>query len=303
MTANPRLVVVRIPPAGSDRRLDALLGFGAQFDGLTGLGGLAGHHDTRWWNAVDEHMDSATGVGGGVRRPVGAALPRATGRGQLIELAQMENVLAHLGDEYVGLQLGVEPERLGNRDPRVGPRRVSSRCGRGPLAGHHRHRRRRVARADGVLGRAELAGDERWPASRPDAAHAELDDMVRAWAGRRHRGVPRAAGGGRGGGAARRRRHARRRPQLPAREWIRPLGAATSAPTRTSGTFPRRPAGVGPRRTVLGEDNEYVFKKVLRLDDETYGASRRSGSRERLPRRQPRPILKRREKEQPWQAR
>ena len=39
-----------------------------------------------------------------------------TGRGQLVELAQSENVLNHLGDVFIAEQLGVPASRAGNRD-------------------------------------------------------------------------------------------------------------------------------------------------------------------------------------------
>ena len=43
---------------------------------------------------------------------------------------------------------------------------------------------------------------------------------------------------------------------------------------------------------VLGEDNDYVFRKVLQLDDEEYQRlRRRQGDRRRLPRRRHEPGL------------
>ncbi len=39
-----------------------------------------------------------------------------TGRGQLVEVDQSENILNHLGDIFIDCQLGVEPRRWGNRD-------------------------------------------------------------------------------------------------------------------------------------------------------------------------------------------
>ncbi|HKA04695.1 MAG TPA: CoA transferase, partial [Acidimicrobiales bacterium] len=122
---NPRLVVVRTPPAGLTGEWTNYSGFGAQFDGLTGLAWLTGHHDCEMVDTPSTtYMDAATGSAGAFAILAALHYRQATGRGQLIELAQMENVLAHLGDVYVDLQLGVEPARLGNRDRWCAPQGV-----------------------------------------------------------------------------------------------------------------------------------------------------------------------------------
>ena len=59
---NPRLVVMRIPPAGLSGEWSTYKGLGAQFDGLAGLSWLTGHHDEELvGHPAAVYMDSATG--------------------------------------------------------------------------------------------------------------------------------------------------------------------------------------------------------------------------------------------------
>jgi len=60
-------------------------------------------------------------------------------------------------------------------------------------------------------------------------------------------------------------------PRVGAREWIRPLAS------RDVGTYPHIgfafrgiPQAWDRGSPVLGEDNDYVFRKVVQLDDEEY---------------------------------
>src|SRR5262249_34297196 len=122
LEANPRLIVLRLPPAGLSGDWARYTGFGQQFDGLTGFASLSGHRGTDLFDTPSSlYMDSVTAAAA-VFAGLAALHHRAsTGRGQLIELAQSENVLAQLGDVYVNMQLGEEPQRFGNRDKRCAP--------------------------------------------------------------------------------------------------------------------------------------------------------------------------------------
>ena len=70
------------------------------------------------------YMDAATGPAGAFAVLAALHYRAAIGRGQLIELAQIENVLNQLGDAFVEVQLGGEPQRTGNRDPEQAPQGV-----------------------------------------------------------------------------------------------------------------------------------------------------------------------------------
>ncbi|HZQ57021.1 MAG TPA: CoA transferase [Acidimicrobiales bacterium] len=266
---NPRLIVVRAPPAGLTGEWSAFKGLGAQFDALSGLSWLVGHHDRELVDApLAVYMDSATGPAAAFAVAAALLYRESTGRGQLVELAQLENVTGHLGDVLVDQQLGVPAERLGNRDRECAPQGVY-RC-RGDFRWL----------AVSVTSDAEWAalapivgGDARMGAAERRARHDELDALVSAWAA---------------GQDAVEAFHALQQAGVPAspvlvddlleadphvatRGWLRPL-ASTDV-----GTFPHVGhafSGVPQRwdrgSPALGEDNRYVYQGILGLDDAAY---------------------------------
>ena len=182
LDVNPRLIVLRLPPAGLSGDWAHYTGFGGQFDGLTGLAALLGHRGTTLMETPStQHMDSVTGPAGAFATLAALHYRAATGRGQVIELSQSENVLTELGDVFVNLQLGVEPQRFGNRDPHRAPQGVY-------LCADGRWLALTVTDDDAwhgltsVLGRADLAKDERLAdVAGRHAAHDELDDAISVW--------------------------------------------------------------------------------------------------------------------------
>ncbi len=195
-------------------------------------------------------MDAASGPAGAFAVLAALHYRAATGRGQLVELAQRENVLNHLGDIFVDCQLGVEPERMGNRDRWQAPQ------GLYPCRGEHRWLA--VSVADDEEWRALAAGARapRAGGRRPRFADAGVAAGAPRRARRDHLGVER------------RRRDAARRlpplqaagvpagpllddelctddPQVAARGWLRPLTSADVGTHAASGpALPRRPPGL-----------------------------------------------------------
>ena len=275
LKVNPRIIVLRLPPAGLSGDWAHYTGFGGQFDGLTGLAALLGHRGTTLMESPStQHMDSVTGPAGGFATLAALHYRAATGRGQVIELSQSENVLTELGDVFVNLQLGVEPQRLGNRDPHRAPQGIYL-CSDGRWIGltvtdddawtrsHERARTRRPRQ-----GRA--ARSRRRPPCRARRARRRH----RRVGGHRHRRrrVPRAPG----------RPGWRRHPvaddatlasdaQIVARQWIRPLTSLDVGTFDHLGhTFRGIPMAWERGAPTLGQDNEYVFKEVLGVDDDAY---------------------------------
>ena len=82
-TANPRMIVLRIPPAGLSGDWAHYTGFGGQFDGLTGLASLCGHRGTELVETPStQHMDSVTGPAGVFALLAALHYRAATGRGR-----------------------------------------------------------------------------------------------------------------------------------------------------------------------------------------------------------------------------
>ena len=144
---NPRMLVLRIPPAGLNGDWANYTGFGAQFDGLSGFAQLVGHHDLEMVETPPTmYMDAATGPAGAFAVLAALHYRAAIGRGQLVELAQIENVLNQLGDAFVDVQLGGRAEAHREPGSRTGAAGRLPVPGRGALAGDQRARRRRVDR-------------------------------------------------------------------------------------------------------------------------------------------------------------
>lgn len=275
LARNPRLIVVRLPPAGLSGEWSRYKGLGAQFDALAGLSWLSGNHDEELVDApLAVYMDSATGPAAAFAVVAALHGRDATGRGQLVELSQLENMTGHLGDIFVDLQLGAPPERFGNRDRHWAPQGVY-RC-RGTfrwLAVSVTSDAEWRALA-AVVGGDALAADARYHGASDRLGRAdELDDLLAAWAS----GVDvveafhRLQAAGVPASPVLVDELLEADPNAAARAWLRPLTATDV------GTF----AHVGPpfagipmewRRgsPALGEDNRHVFQGILGLDDAAY---------------------------------
>ena len=273
---NPRLIVMRIPPAGLSGDWSHYTGFGAQFDGLTGLAALSGHRGTNFMESPSTlHMDSATGPAGAFALLAALHYRAATGRGQVIEMAQSENVLSQLGEVFVNLQRGVATVRQGNRDLYCAPQGVYP-CAEGGWLALTVTDDAAWAGLTKVMDRPDLADDPRFAdVAGRQAAHDELDVAIAEWTKDvlasqvfhvlQHAGVAAApiADDPMFADDA----------QFKARGWIRPLES------RDVGTF----SHLGPMfqglplawergAPTLGQDNRYVFQEVLGLDDAAYEA-------------------------------
>jgi len=273
---NPRLIVLRIPPAGLSGDWSHYTGFGAQFDGLTGLAALCGHRGTNLMESPSTlHMDSATGPAGAFALLAALHYRAATGRGQVIEMAQSENVLSQLGEVFVNLQRGVATVRQGNRDPYCAPQGVYPCADGGWLALTVIDDAAWVGLTK-VMDRPDLAGDQRFAdVAGRQVAHDELDVAITGWAKDvlaseafhvlQLAGVaaapiaddPMFADD----------------PQLKARGWIRPLESRDVGTFNHLGPmFQGLPLAWERGAPTLGQDNRYVFQEVLGFDDAAYEA-------------------------------
>ena len=120
---NPRLITLRMPSLGLDGPYRDYIGFGAHMEALCGLSSLRGYRDLDP-SALDAtyFMDPASGAAGAFA--VMAALRRreTTGVGELIELAQAENLLNYVGEYIIDASVTGRPhERHGNRHPHRAP--------------------------------------------------------------------------------------------------------------------------------------------------------------------------------------
>jgi crotonobetainyl-CoA:carnitine CoA-transferase CaiB-like acyl-CoA transferase len=271
LRANPRMIVLRIPPAGLSGDWADYTGFGMQFDGLTGFAALCGHRDTELVETPSTtHMDTVTGPAAVFALLAALHYRSATGRGQVIELAQSENVLAQLGDVFVNLQRGEQPQRYGNRDRVRAPQGLYL-CADGRLVALSVTDDRCWRGLTAVMGRADLEKDERFDVvAGRQAAHDELDQAIATWTesltayeafhALQNAHVAAAPVLDERGFAF--------DPQVIARQWIRPLRSSDVGIFKHLGhAFRGIPLAWQRGAPTLGEDNEYVMKEILGLDD------------------------------------
>lgn len=292
---NPRTIVLRMPPMGLEGPYSDWVGFGANFEALCGLTGLRGYADDDPTSLTSVfHMDPASAATAAFA--VLAVLGRrdgidGTGVGELIEFSQSENVMQHIGEYFIDAAAnGTRHRPLGNRSVARAPQGCY-RCATDPARPDHSDEWAVIAcenDADwaalaGLLDRDRpdgtpvMGGDNRLATlAGRQAHHDEIDERISAWAQQRtsaevfhqcqQAGVP--------AGPVLRESQLRADPQMGDRCWFRQNGSVEqgwhSFPGRQwrwdGPEMPWRPIG------ILGDANEYVYRKLLGLDDAEWQA-------------------------------
>ncbi|HEY4331271.1 MAG TPA: CoA transferase, partial [Ilumatobacteraceae bacterium] len=283
LESNPRLIILRLPPFGLDGPWSDYGGFGVQFEAMSGFTSLWGYADSDpSTSAGTAYLDGATGPAGAFAVLAALAERDRTGRGQVVELAQSENLMQHIGESLVGQASGGGYERtLGNRDHRCAPQGVYACAGDDrwiAIAAADDDEWRSLATA---IGRSDLAEDERFSSLAGRTRHHDLlDAAISEWTmARDHYNafhLLQAAGVTAGplldeemvfGDAHMAQRHFFR-----------------TATSRDVGTYLHPghlyeglPLAWWRGAPALGEDNDYVYRELLGVDDDEYAALQRDG--------------------------
>jgi crotonobetainyl-CoA:carnitine CoA-transferase CaiB-like acyl-CoA transferase len=130
---NPRLIMVSMPSFGSEGPDRDARGYGNTVEAMAGLTGLTGYHDSPQRYTLSNALGDPVGGLHGVLALLAALYERErTGRGQHIEIAQVEAAIPLIANAILEYQLtGREPAARGNRHPRHAPHGIY-RC-----AGEH----------------------------------------------------------------------------------------------------------------------------------------------------------------------
>ncbi|MGF1595439.1 MAG: CaiB/BaiF CoA transferase family protein [Acidimicrobiales bacterium] len=276
---NPRLVALRMPPMSLNGPYASYVGFGASFEALCGLTRIRGYRDDDpTTTSAAFHMDPASGASGTFAVLCALRRRAATGVGELIEFAQGENMMHHVGEYFI------DADRTGRVHGPAGNRHLS-RAPQGcyPCAGDDRW----VVISAGpddewqglcrAMGRAALADDPRF-ATLADRLvnHDELDTIITAWTETLdHRHVFERCQAERvPAGPVLDEADAYADPHLAERGFFRPQGS------EDIGTWPfpgHQWRWTGPEMRWgpicrLGDANEHVFRTILGLDDAEYQA-------------------------------
>ncbi|MFV0526228.1 MAG: CaiB/BaiF CoA transferase family protein [Acidimicrobiales bacterium] len=283
--ANPRLILVRLPPVGLDGPHADYLGFGASFEAMSGLTAIRGYRDDDPTSLTSVfHMDPTSGATGAFATMLALRRRDRTGVGELVEVAQNENMMQHIGEYLVdAARTGRRHEAAGNRHVSYAPQGAYRCADDGGPGGDDRWMVVSVADDDQwlglcrAMGRADLAGDPRLAtAAGRRAHHDELDDAITAWTSGRDRFVAVDACQAEGvpSGPVLDEADLVADPQLAARGFYRPQGSYDI------GTWPfpgHQWRWTGPAMRWgpvcrMGADNEHVYRRILGLDDDEYAA-------------------------------
>ena len=272
---NPRLVVVRMPSIGLEGPYSGYLGFGAHVEALCGLTVLRGYPDLDVSaNTATYYMDPASGSAATFATLAALRRRDRSGEGELVEVAQAENLAQFVGDYLVdAARTGRRHSTIGNRHPTRAPQGVY------PCSGEDRWVAISVGDDDQFRSLAALAGidDERFAslAGRHEH-HSELDRLVGAWTAEQDRwAVTRACQSvGIAAGPVLDEADLLADPHLADRGFFRTNGSADLG----EWTFPGHlwrwdgPAFAWGPINRLGADNEAIYRGLLGLNDEEWAA-------------------------------
>ncbi len=285
---NPATIMVRMPSSGLWGPYKDYIGFGIHFETLVGLTALRGYADRDpSSNGSVFHMDAASGPAGAFATMMALRRREQTGVGELVELAQTENMCQHIGELFVdAARTGRVHGTLGNRHAWRAPQGVYPSLPAEPPT----HGRFGDASPDRWV-TISVGSDGEWDAlaelvGRPDLAgldgatrrarHDELDEVVAAWTSTRTANDAFEACVARGIAAApvATESDCYANPQLAARGFFRPNGndeLGTHVYAGHCWRWDGPPLRWAPLPT-MGGDNEAVYRGVYGMSEDDYAA-------------------------------
>jgi crotonobetainyl-CoA:carnitine CoA-transferase CaiB-like acyl-CoA transferase len=185
---NPRLVLARVSGFGQVGPYAHRPGFGTLAEAMSGFAAATGEPDGPPTLPPFGLADSIAALACAYAIMVALAARESAGRGQVIDLAIIEPIMAMLGPQITWYdQTGYVQPRLGNRSANNAPRNTY-RCADGHWVAVSTSAQSIAERVVRLVGRPELAERDWFGSGSGRAAHAdELDEAVTAWVGLRTR--------------------------------------------------------------------------------------------------------------------
>jgi crotonobetainyl-CoA:carnitine CoA-transferase CaiB-like acyl-CoA transferase len=287
LETHPGLICINMPAWGRSGPYKDYVGWGAMHQAIGGEEWIRGYDDDEHpsHNSYRFHMDSAGAPMAVFGAIMGLIQRGKSGAGQWIDFAQMQALIAHFGEIYMDAAWNGKNHRtLGNRHPTA--LQGCYRC-RGPestldtvIYGGERWINITIANDEewkrfcDVLGNPEWTRDDRFATVRGRREHHdELDVRIEKWTRTRdnfeafyvlqEHGVP--------AGPVVDYRDAHMDPQLNSRGFFQTITGPDIGTYRYPG-FPWKlsetPLRVARPPCRLGEDNDYVYRDVIKLTDE-----------------------------------
>lgn len=276
LEANPRLIVVRMPPLGSWGPDASATGFGWHFEDLGGFLRVQGYADDVEVGSI--FMDGASGPAGANAFLMGLHQRRRTGAGMVCEVSQVENMICHIGDLTLEAAMNHRvPPRWGNRSPDFAPQGCYRTVGDDEWMVLSVRTDTEWRRLLDVLGRpSELERPALATLAGRHAAHDEIDAAISAWTSRRDGmdvsaelqavGIP--AGPVLDEAAAASDAHLHERGFF---QMLTHPSAGTHFHAGPNFHLSATPPQIWRAAPTVGQDNEYVYKELLGVTDAEYG--------------------------------
>jgi crotonobetainyl-CoA:carnitine CoA-transferase CaiB-like acyl-CoA transferase len=279
---NPRLIMISMPSFGSDGPECNARGYGNTVEAMAGVTGLTGYHDGdgQRYTLSNALGDPVGGLHGVFALMVALRERERTGRGQWIELAQVESLIPFVGDAIVDFQFtGKVPAARGNRHREHAPHGIYKCSGDDSwiaLACETDEHWRNLAAALGIDDKRFATVSER--KANEDALDAELsrsiaqlsaDDCIERL---REAGVLAAPVNPASAVMA--------DPQIQSREYFVAIDRAVVGTHLYPGAvarLPDTPLRADTPAPLLGEHNRQVFAETLGMTDDEISELERSG--------------------------
>ena len=274
---NPRLSMISSTGFGQTGPWNTYRGTGGHFEAAYGHASVIGYPDMDAEGIPGTvASDASTGVTVSLAALMALEHRERTGTGVFVDMAMGENFLPHLGELLMDYTInGRVASSLGNRDPRLVQ-------GVYPCAGDDEWAVLSIGRLEQwhalcrLMERPELIEDERFVSMESlHAHHDEVDQIITDWTKNlaplevfqrlQREGIP--------GGPVMNEPMAYADPHAKARGFFVSITQAdTGTHLYPSAPFklPKAPFQVRKPPVRLGEDNDYVYREVLKLSEEEY---------------------------------
>jgi crotonobetainyl-CoA:carnitine CoA-transferase CaiB-like acyl-CoA transferase len=275
LEVNPRFIVVRMPPMGLWGPDSNATGFGWHFEDLGGFLRVQGYADGEEVGSI--FMDGASGPGGANAFLMALLERHRTGKGTVCELAQVENMICHIGDLTMDAAMNDRPpRRWGNRSPDFVPQGCYRCRGDDAWVALSVRDDAEWVQLRTVLGDpVELRDPGLATAAGRVAAHDGIDAAIARWTSPRapadaaralqEAGIP--------AGPVLTEADAAADPQLHERGFFQLLehpSAGTHFHAGPNFRLTGTPLQLWRAAPTLGQDNEYVYRELLGVSDEEY---------------------------------
>jgi crotonobetainyl-CoA:carnitine CoA-transferase CaiB-like acyl-CoA transferase len=274
---NPRLIMISYTGMGQTGPWSHFRGFGSHFEALLGHASITGYSDMDPEGAPGSvAADAAAGVAIASAAVMALHQREKTGKGVHIDLSQGENFMPHLGEVFMDYMMN------GRVAGPPGNRASGLVQGAYPCAGEDEWIAITLEEIEQwhalcrLMGRPELMEDERFIDMQAlRTSHDEVDRTIGAWTAGQE-SVPlfhRLQKEGIAAGPLMYEALAYADPQLKERDFFVPIThpeIGTHLYPSTTYKMSQTPFQVRKPPVRLGEDNDYIYREVLKLSEEEY---------------------------------